>query len=226
MRTEEQIEHFVRCLRGLSTDEFPGQLKERAIARQTLWVMGIILIRPIIHRLAEANELNLIYPIAKLYLALGHLDHGWVPPVLQPSTKSGRPKESGASYKVRGAAAAAMTALMEQGQQPAERAARAVARLLDKKGIRQRNGKPIEWTTITAWRKKILKKTKTESGAEGSNSDVYIGCRILVSLRKAALHHKPLPEPITLAREVLEDGLAYSTPVRLWGIDEATREFY
>ena len=138
--------------------------------------MGMILIRPIVHRLAEA-ELHLIYPIAKLYLALGQLDHGWVPPMLHPSTKYGRPKESGASYKVRGAAAAAMTVLMEQGQQPAEGAARAIARLLDKKGIRQRN-------------------------------------------------HKPLPEPITLAREVLEDGLVYSTPVRLWGIDEATGEFY
>ena len=83
----------------------------------------------------------------------------------------------------------------------------------------------FEWTTVTAWRKKILKKIKAESGAEGSDSDVYVGCQILVSLRKAR-HHKPLPEPITLAREVLEDGLVYSTPVRLWGIDEATREFY
>ena len=135
----------------------------------------MILIRPIVHRLAEANELHLIYPIAKLYLALGQLDHGWVPPMLHPSTKYGRPKESGASYKVRGAAAAAMTVLMEQGQQPAERAARAIARLLDKKGIRQRNDKPIEWTTVTAWRKKILKKIKAESGAEGSDSDVYVG---------------------------------------------------
>ena len=82
MRTEKQIEHFIQCLRGLNTGEFPGQLKERAIARQTLWVMGMILIHPIVRRLAEANELHLIYPIAKLYLALGQLDHGWVPTML------------------------------------------------------------------------------------------------------------------------------------------------
>ena len=126
--------------------------------------------------------------------------------------------ESGASYKVRGAAAAAMTALMEKAGQPAERAARTIARMLDKKGIRQRNDKPIEWTTITAWRKKILKKTKAEGAVpKGGDSDVYIGCRIL-SLRKAARHRKPLPEPITVAKEVLEFGLDYSTPARLWGI--------
>ena len=239
---KQEIEYFVRSLRALSKAQFPGQLKERAIAYQTLWLMGMMVIRPLVHRLAETNELHLIYPIANLYLALRQLDHGRVHPLLHPSRQSGRPAESGASYRVRGAAAAAMTVLMEQGGQSAEAAARTIARWLDKKGIQQPSGKPIEWITVSAWRKKLMRKISVlkadlspdqldveKKPARHKDVDVYFGARLAISMRPVAGHDKdgnlltePPPPPTVLAKQVLEDGLRYEAPpVNLWGIDEA-----
>jgi hypothetical protein len=227
MDTKDHAESFLERLRILNGSAFPGQNKDRGIARETLRLMGDILIRPVLHELVDQRELRLILPIVNLYLALVALERGRIHPLLRPLKNAGRPKGTGASPRVRGGAAAAMEILMRQGARPVEEAARMVARMLDKKRVRQRGGKPIEWTTIRTWRKKI----NSHRPIAPKDADVFRDCLIPVEIRKVVgrsedgrLLDEPLDEPRKLAEEALEFALTHpASPPPLWGLEEVDR---
>ena len=113
---------------------------------------------------------------------------------------------------------------MKQGGAPAEQSARAVARMLDSEGIRQSGGKPFQWVTINAWRKKINKRLKAGWWflEEGTDIAVWFWCQYLVGMKSLL---EPPREPKKVARETLEYGLNYSAPPKLWGIDKLRGQF-
>jgi hypothetical protein len=223
MDTKDQAEFFLERLRILNRSAFPGQNKDRGIARETLRLMGDILIRPVLHELVDQRELRLIVPIVNLYLALVALERGRTHPLLRPSKKAGRPRGTGASPEVRGGAAAAMEILMNEGQS-AEIAGRAVARMLDKKSIRLPRDKPIEWATVGVWRKRL----NSNRPVTPRDHHVYQTCLFYAGLQEylgvgedGRSRFKPLEEPKKLATKALEFALGdWSSPPPLWGLEK------
>jgi hypothetical protein len=225
MNAKDQAKFFLERLRLLNRSDFASQNKDRGIARETLRLMGDLLIRPLLDELAEEKELHLIEPIVNLYLALAALEQGKINPLLSPAKKRGRPRGTGASHMVRGGAAAAMEILMNGGQ-PEKLAGQAVARMLNKKRIQLPSGKPIEWTTIRAWRKKIYANDNLSK--RRLDADVYAACLIGAELQEVVgigedgrCCFKPMEEPKRLAERALESGLRYGRPPpKVWGLEE------
>jgi hypothetical protein len=224
---ERQVNCLLDVLRSINRAELGWHNKQRGIACETLWIMGEMLIRPLVTQLNKANELHLIVPIANLFIALHWLDDGRVHPLLRPSKTAGRPRGTGASPRVRGGAAAAMEILMEHGAMTAEQAAKMVARMLDKKRIRQSGRKPIEWTTIRTWRKKILAKRPVAP----RDADVFRDCLIPTAVRKIVGRSdyrtdllEALGEPRKLAEEALVFALAHPAGLpAIWGLEDVER---
>ena len=98
-----------------------------------------------------------------LLYALWDLDHGKIPPLLQPVKVANNPGLSLAEDLFRALPSAAMTRLMEGMSRDA--AARSIARRLTRMGYRNSSGAEITGSQLMKWREKMMTELPAENRA-------------------------------------------------------------
>jgi hypothetical protein len=142
-------------------------------------------------RINRQQAINLMAPLDDVSEALRELERGNLPTLFKCKRKPARPPDSFGRELIKGAAAAAMTFLMEAGL-PRKEAARRVADELQRRGVKLGGNRHLGSGTVASWRDQA--KTAAPEGT--------MVARAYHRFRKGGRHVGPMAPRITMKLNV------------------------
>jgi hypothetical protein len=150
----DKLRHVLAAAGGLYAASLSSPHHRRAAVMHALNAVYAFLQQVGFDGVDELSRSSMLTPVGALALALADLERGVVSPLLEPRPVPGRPPDLHSRRMVKGAAAAAVTLMMEVGFERKD-AAKRIARALRAFDVKLDGNRQLDWHTVASWRVQV-----------------------------------------------------------------------